>query len=105
VIKALCFIGVGVVLIALGRRTWQTQTIQFLKEYYYRNVKKEDMPAYTKAMGIALMVIGAGPVLTGLLALFTDSTVSWAPALILFLVGFLLINRASMKYHGNWFTR
>jgi hypothetical protein len=104
-IKALCFFGVGVVLIVLGYRTWKTQIILFLKQYYYRNVKEEDMPAYTKAMGIALMVIGAGPVLSGLLSLLTDSTASWAPALILFLVGFLLINRASMKYHGDWFTR
>ncbi len=104
-IKALCYIGVGVVLIVLGRRTWETQTIQFLKEYYYRNVTKEDMPAYTKDMGIALMVIGAGPVLSGVLLLVSKSTVSWAPSLILFLVGFLLFNRATRKYNGTWFTR
>jgi len=101
-VKSLLYFGVGLVLITLGRRTWKTGTITFLSEYRYRNVKDEDMPAYTRALGIGLIVFGAGPCLTGLLQLITQDVLTWTPVVVGFLAGLVILNKAQLKYNGTW---
>ena len=49
---------VGLLCIALGLLLWKKQKVTLLHDYHYQHVKKEDLPAYTRQMGIGLIVIG-----------------------------------------------
>ena len=93
----------GVILIGLGLLTWLKQMTAILHGYHYRNVKEEDIPAYTRQMGIGEVIVGAGLCLTGLLRFFTVSFVSWLPFVAASLVGFTMMDRAQKKYNGSWF--
>ena len=63
-------------------------------------MKKEDIPAYTKQMGIGLIITGAGICVTGLLNL-ADSSVWWVPLVAGFILGLAVIYRAQKKYNGS----
>ena len=71
------FLGVGALSLALGALIWKKQRIELVNEYHTRDVKKEDVPAYTRQIGLALIVIGAGCVLTGAIALGLEKPVGW----------------------------
>ena len=94
---------VGILLIVLGLLTWKKQKISLLHEYHYANVKKEDYPAYTRAVGIGQILIGAGLCLTGVLRLLTESMLAWAAFVIGLVLGLIVLHRAQMKYNGSWF--
>jgi len=61
------FVAVGLLLIALGLVIWKKQKITLLHDYHCKNVKLEDIPTYTRSMGIGLIVMGIGLCLTGIL--------------------------------------
>ena len=94
-VGALCFV--------FGLLIWKKQKVSLIHDYHYRNVRKEDIPAYTRLMGIGLILIGVGIWLTGVLTLF-DSTLWWIPMLAGFAAGFILMNRAQKKYNDSWFS-
>ena len=73
--------------------------VSILHEYQYRRVKKEDIPAYTRKMGIGLIIIGAGIAVTGLMNLVCPS-LWWIPFLAGFVFGLADIFGAQMKYNG-----
>ena len=104
VIEVLTCIAVGALLAVLGLLTWKKQKVTILHDYHYRNVKKEDLPAYTRAMGIGQVIIGAGLCLTGLLRLVTESMAAWVPFVIALVVGLVIFHKAQMKYNGSWFS-
>ena len=60
---------VGLLCIILGLMLWKKQKISLIHSYHYKNVKKEDVPAYTRLMGIGLILIGVGICITGVLHL------------------------------------
>ena len=72
----------------------------FLHDYHYKHVKKDDIPAYTRQMGIGLIIIGAGIIITGLLNL-AYSALWWIPLLTGFVIGLAAIYRAQKKYNGS----
>ena len=91
---------VGGLCIVLGLLLWKKQWISILHDYHYKNVKKEDIPAYTRQMGIGLMIIGAGIFITGLLNL-VFSPWWWVPLLAGFVLGFVVLYIAQKKYNGS----
>ena len=91
---------VGAICIALGMLLWKKQKISILHDYHYKHVKKEDIPAYTRQMGIGLIMIGTGIFLTGLLDLACAS-VWWIPLLAGFVTGLAVIIMAQKKYNGS----
>ena len=101
--EIIAFPAVGLVLIALGVLTWKKQTTAFLHSYHYKNVKEEDVPAYTKAMGLGQILIGAGFCLTGVLKLFTEGLLSWAGLIAGLAAGLPFIVKAQKTYGGDWF--
>ena len=94
----------GFLCIAGGLTIWKKQKISLLNDYHYSNVREEDIPAYTRLMGIGLILVGAGCIITGVLHLF-DSSLWWIPMLAGFVSGFAILHRAQMKYNGSWFGR
>ena len=98
----IAFAVVGVILIVLGLQTWKNQKASFLHDNHYKNVKEEDLPAYTRAAGIGQIVTGAGLILTGLVRRFTESWISWVPLVAALVVGFAILHSAQKKYNGGW---
>ena len=96
-------LAVGLLCIILGFLLWRKQKISLLHRYHYKNVKKEDVPAYTRQMGIGLILIGAGICMTGLLHL-VDSSLWWISESAGFVLGLLVMHRAQKRYNGSWFS-
>ena len=95
---------VGVLLIVLGLVTWKKQKIDLLHDYHTKNVKAQDVPAYTRAMGIGQIVIGAGLCVTGILSVFVQSPVSLLALVPGLVAGILIFHKAQMRYNGSWFS-
>ena len=93
-------LAVGAICIVLGILLWKKQRITILHDYHYKHVKKDDIPAYTWQMGIGLIIIGAGIIITGLFNL-AYSALWWIPLLTGFVIGLAAIYRAQKKYNGS----
>ena len=91
---------VGLTCIILGLLIWKKQKISILHSYHYKNVKQEDIPAYTRLMGIGNIIIGAGICLTGLLNIACPKA-WWIPMVGGFVVGFIIIYKVQKKYNGS----
>jgi len=94
---------VGLLCIVLGVLLWKKQKISLLHSYHYKNVRKEDIPAYTRLAGIGLLLIGAGICITGLLELLY-SPLWWLPLTVGIVGALLVMNRAQKRYNGSWFS-
>ncbi len=101
--NVLAFPAVGIVLIVLGVLTWKKQTTAFLHSYHYKKVKEEDLPAYTKGMGVGQIIIGAGFCLTGILKHFTEGSLSWAGLIAGLAAGLPFILKAQKAFNKSWF--
>ena len=51
---------VGLLCVVLGLLLWKKQMISLVHDYHHKNVQKSDVPAYTRLMGIGLLLIGIG---------------------------------------------
>ncbi len=98
------FVAVGLLLIALGLVIWKKQKITLLHDYHCKNVKLEDIPAYTRSMGIGLIVMGIGLCLTGILQILPDRIFTWIPLAANTAAGLFIMHKAQMKYNGSWFS-
>ena len=97
------FAAVGIVLIVLGFLTWKKQTVAFLHSYHYKKVKEEEIPEYTKQMGIGQIIIGIAFCLTALLRLLSMRTVSWVVFIVGLAAGLVFILKAQFKHNGSLF--
>ena len=93
-------LAVGAICIVLGVLLWKKQMVSILHDYHYKHVKKEDIPAYTRQMGISMIIIGAGIIITGLFNL-VDSSLWWIPLLAGFVLGFVVIHMSQKRYNGS----
>lgn len=94
---------VGALCIVLGGIIWKKQKVSLVHEYHYKNVKKDDIPAYTRLLGIGLILIGVGICITGVFNL-CEAPLWWIPMLAGFAGGLIVMNRAQKKYNGSWFS-
>lgn len=91
---------VGALCIVPGILLWKKQKVSVLHDYHYKHVKEADIPAYTRRMGIGMIIIGAGIITTGLLDL-AYSPLWWIPLLTGFVIGLVLIITTQKKYNGS----
>ena len=98
------FLAVGILCLVFGLLLWKKQKLSLVHDYHTRNVKKEDVPAYTRLMGFGLLAIGAGCVLTGGVALGLEQPLGWIAFPAGFLGGLALILLAQKKYNGGIFS-
>lgn len=104
ILEMIVMTGVGVLCIALGIIIWKKQKITLIHDYHYKNVKKEDVGAYTKQMGIGLILIGTGSCVTEVINLATKSEWGWIAFTIGFIAGIIFMHKAQRKYNGSWFS-
>lgn len=90
----------GAVCCILGFLIWKKRMLSILHEYHYKNVKSDDIPAYTRQIGIGLLVIGAGIILEGVLDLL-HSSFWWIPLSAGLATGIIVMYRAQKKYNGS----
>lgn len=95
IIMVLC----GLLFLILGYMIWIKEKIELIHDYHYKKVKEEDKKPYTALMGKAVLIIGIGCLVTGILSLFTEY------CMIAFGVSFgislIIITYAQFKYnHG-----
>ena len=93
---------IGALLIILGLIVWKKQKISLVHDYHHRHVKKQDVGAYTRLIGIGVIVIGIG--VTEAVNLATNSGWGWIAFGFGFIAGFAFMSKAQRKYNGSWFS-
>ena len=92
---------IGALFLWFGWRIWKKEQITLIHDYHYTKVKETDKKPYTEKMGKAMLVIGAGIVLTGLINFITCTGYGWIAFAVCFVSGMIMIISAQMKYnHG-----
>ena len=104
IIEVLTYLAVAALLCYLGWQIWKKQKISLLHSYHYRRVKTADIPEYTRQMGQALIIMGSGLAICGLLRIITAGFLPYAVMICGFAIGILMSHRAQMKYNGSWFS-
>ena len=94
---------VGLLLIVLGLLIWKKQKITLIHDYQWKNVRKKDVPAYCRQVGLGLVVMGVGAALTGPINYFTGTQKGLYAFAAGFAAGLILMNKAQKKYNGSWF--
>ena len=93
---------IGALIVALGLLIWLKKMLKLLHAYHYKKVKEEDVPAYARMVGIALVLVGAGIAVTGVLDLFRVD-LWWVSLVVGIGAGIILLIVAQKKYNGSIF--
>ena len=96
-------LAIGLPLCYMGWVIWKKEKIQLIHDYHTKRVTKKDQKAYAALMGKALLLIGAGTALTGVIDFLTDTSNGWLVFLACFCAGLIMILRAQKKYNGGLF--
>ena len=91
---------VAVLCIVMGLLIWLKKKVSLLHSYHYKHVKEEDIPAYSRLIGIGLLIIGVGIAVTGVLNLLY-SPLWWLGVLVGFVIGLTVMYVAQKKYNGS----
>lgn len=100
-IGLIVLLGVGILFFVFGWMLWKKQRIDLVNAWHTRNVKKEDVPAYTRLMSLSLIAIGAGCIVTGVVACVFEENLGWLALPAGFVAGFALIRKAQKKYNSG----
>ncbi len=104
IVEMIITLPIGILFITVGVLLWKKQKIRLIHDYHCKNVKTEDVKAYTTLWGIGMVILGVCICLVGIVDLILHTEFGW----ILFGVGFaacfLIGNRAQKKYNGSWFS-
>ena len=96
------FPAIGLLLIVLGLLIWRKRKITLIHDYHWKNVRKRDVPAYTRLMGIGLCVMGAGVALTGPINVVFHTQKGLFAFAAGFAAGMILMGKAQKRYNGSW---
>ncbi len=91
-------LAVGLLCAVLGLLIWKKRKISLLHDYHYQYVKREDIPAYTRQVGIGLVIVGCGIAAAGILDLFL-SPLWWVSLAAGIILGLIVIIMAQRKYN------
>lgn len=97
------FCAIGALLAFLGILIWKKRKIGLIHDYHRVNVRPEDVGAYTKRVGIALILLGVATAATGVVNFATRTFWGGIAFAVGFLVFFVIMHRAQKKYNGSWF--
>ncbi len=94
---------VGALFFYVGWEIWKKKKISLIHEYHHKKVKEEDKKPYTAQIGKALLSVGVGLVLTGVIDFLTNTLYGWWIFAIAFCVGVIRVIYAQMKYNHGLF--
>ncbi len=94
----------GIAFVIIGLLLWKKQKIQLIHDYHHKNVKQQDVKAYTRLWGIALIIFGGGICSIGIIDFIFRSPIGWIPSVISMVVCFIIGNKAQKTYNGSWFS-
>ena len=104
IIEIVVTVPTGIVCIVLGLLLWKKQKIQLVHDYHHKNVQPQDIKAYTKLWGNALIILGICVCPTGIIDYTFCTWIGW----VLFGAGlafcFIIGNKVQKKYNGSWFS-
>ena len=104
IIELLTYIGVGILCLIFAFLLIKKHKIKLIHDYHHKNVTEKDVPAYTKQMGLGLLLIGAGCLVTGIINFFTKKQFGIIALVIASIAGLVVTNKAQKKYNGSWFS-
>ena len=82
---------IGLICLIFGYLIWKKQKLSLIHEYHWKNVKKEDIPAYARRVGLGLIILGCGILITGIALLFSDAAIVWAPLCVGAIIGIVML--------------
>ena len=95
--------GCSVLFLCLGFLLWKKEKINIIHDYHYTKVKEENKKAYTSIMGKAMIVMGMGMAISGIIGVFTDSVKSGIPFCVTFIIGICMMIFGQIKYNRGIF--
>ncbi len=103
-ILILIFMGViGLLFMYWGFLLCVKEKINIMHDYHYTKVNEADKKAYTQIMGIAVIVIGVGCLLSGVASLFIGGAKSGIVFGGFFAIGILMMLYGQIKYNHGLF--
>lgn len=100
---SLFFLVISLLFIFLGFSIRKKQNLQLVHSYHHTKVKKEDVPAYCRGIGISLLVLANGLLISAILALFSLHSL-WGLLLALHAAcAIVLFVRTQKKYNKGVF--
>ncbi|MCR4951188.1 MAG: DUF3784 domain-containing protein [Solobacterium sp.] len=99
VVISVLFELLGLVFIGLGWQIWKKQRMDLIISYHCDKVSKENKQAYCTLAGSGLLVMGIGFLLSGVIAVFARSFLTFVPMAIGLVLGIALLISAIVKYN------
>lgn len=93
-------LAVGLLCVIFGLLIWLKQKVSLLHDYHYSYVKSDDIPMYTRLVGIGLIVTGIGVCISGVFIL-VFFPYWWIPLLVGIPTGLTILCIAQKKYNGS----
>lgn len=91
----------GVLFTYLGYLIWIKEKIELIHDYHYQKVSEADKKPYTGLMGKAVIVIGVGSILTGIINITLHTDKCMIAFGVSFAIALVMITYAQIKYnHG-----
>lgn len=82
-------------------KIWKKEKITLIHDYHYTKVKEEDKKPYTEKMGKAIIIMGTGICLMGIIDFISSSMYGVIAVGICFTLGLIIVVLAQIKYnHG-----
>lgn len=100
VIYTLIMLATAALLLGVGTVIYRGKT-DLIHDYHQKKVK--DKAGYARAFGKAMYVFSLGPLLSGIISLFTDSAAALAVLFLGFGAGLVCIIRVQRKYNQGVF--
>lgn len=92
---------VGGLFVSTGLQIWRKEKITLIHDYHYTKVKEEDKKPYTEKMGKAIMIMGLGMCLMGIIDFISSTLYGVIVFSICFVGGLIMIVLTQVKYnHG-----
>lgn len=90
----------GVLVSVVAYQIWGMKKIHLLHSFYYEKVSEEDKNAFCNMWGIGMNLIGAGLLITGIIAAFTKTTSAFIAVEVGVLFGLILMILAGARYNN-----
>ncbi len=96
-------VAIGTLFCVFGFKIWKKEIITLIHDYHYKKVKESDKKAYTTLIGKAMLLMGLGMYLTGIIDFITSTFYGFIAFGVSFIGGIIMIILAQKKYNKGIF--